>query len=245
MAVASQCTRLSARALKTCAAWYTLVMTIRLDDLSSSARVCSQRAGIVLLMSSVGCSLIGVEPDEIDLAMGSDTEAGASTNADSSFETGGTDTGPDDASGDGDGDPSDGDTGDGDGDPGGDGDGDPEADTPCEELGAVPLNLGPNDATIAAGPSVLMGSCGHPGPERVYSYTTDAAVDLELTLTADFDAALYAVVGSVCLPLVEDGCVNTPNALMVSLGVGETIYVIVDAATPDGGAGTLDVALAP
>ncbi len=197
-------------------------------------------------MSGVGCSLIGVEPDEIDLAEGSDTGAeatgGSEQGATESATEGDPDTddtiGPDDT---GDGDP-----GDGDGDTdNGDGDGDPRNETPCDELGAEVLSLGPNDVTVAPGASVLTGSCGHPGPEGVYAYTTDGAVNLELTLTADFDAALYGVVGSTCLPLVEDGCVNTPDALTVSLDVGETIYVIVDAATPDGGSGTLDVAVVP
>jgi hypothetical protein len=79
----------------------------------------------------------------------------------------------------------------------------------------------------------------------VYAYTSDAAVNLELTLTADFDAALYSTLGTDCLPLAEGGCVNTPDALTVSVGVGETIYVIVDAATADGGSGTLDIAIVP
>jgi hypothetical protein len=225
-------------------------MMIRLNYGSTSSWVCSRCAGVVLLMSGVGCSLIGVEPDEIDLADGSESEAtgdSGNTNADTTSQD---DESSEGDAGDGDGDAGDGDgdAGDGDGDPdssGGDGDGDPQDETPCEELGAVALNLGPNDVTITPGPSVLMGSCGHTGPESVYAYTTEADVNLELTLTADFDAALYGVVGSVCLPLVENGCVNTPDALTVALGAGETIYVIVDAATPDGGSGTLDVAVVP
>jgi hypothetical protein len=198
----------------------------------------------MLLMPVVGCSLIGVEPDEIDLAMGSESDGAAETGDQGATEgdpTTGPSTGPDDTTtGDGDGEP-----GDGDGEAGGDGDGDPSNQIPCEELGAVALSLGQNDVAIAAGPSMLMASCGHTGPEAIYSYTTDAAVNLELTLTADFDAALYSAAGGVCSPLVEGDCVNTPELLTVSVGVGETIYVIVDAATPDGGSGTLDVAIVP
>jgi hypothetical protein len=227
------------------AAWYTLVMNFRLNDGSASSWVCSLWAGIALLMSSVGCSLIGVEPDEIDLAMGSESE-GAGSTADSGFESnGGSDETGQESTGDGDGDSDPGDGDPGDGDPSGDGDGDPEGHTPCEDLGAVSLILGSNDVMIDAGSSLLMGSCGHGGPEGVYAYTSDAAVNLELTLTANFDAALYGALGTDCLPLVENGCVNTPDALTVSVGVGETIYVIVDSATPDGGSGTLDVAIVP
>jgi hypothetical protein len=198
----------------------------------------------MLLMPVVGCSLIGVEPDEIDLAMGSESEGAADTDEQGGTEgdpTTGPNTGPDDTTtGDGDGEP-----GDGDGEAGGDGDGDPSDQIPCDELGAIALSLGPNDVAIAAGPSMLMASCGHTGPEAIYSYTTDGAVNLELTLSADFDAALYFAAGGVCSPLVEGACVNTPEPLTVSLGVGETIHVIVDAATPDGGSGTLDVAIVP
>jgi hypothetical protein len=210
-------------------------MNFRLNDGSASSWVCSRLAGIALLLSSVGCSLIGVEPDEIDLAMGSESE-GAEATGDSGVES---NSGPDDTGQS----STEGDTGDAGGD--GDGDGDPEDQTPCEDLGALELNLGPNDVMVEPGPSVLMGSCGHGGPEGVYAYTSDAAVNLELTLTTDFDAALYAALGTDCLPLTEGGCVNTPDALTVSVGVGETIYVIVDSATPDGGSGTLDIAIVP
>ena len=201
------------------------------------------------MLSVVGCALLGVEPDEIDLANGSesedgaeDTGDGASTNADTyQGEEGDGDPGGDgdgDDAGDGDGD---GDTGDGDGD----GDGDGIDETSCDELGATPLQLGENDVLIAAGVSLLEGECGHAGPEHVFSYVSEDAADLEFTLTSNFDAALYAVDGAVCLPLVELMCVNTPESLIISVEAQQLIHVIVDSAAPDGGMGTLDVAIVP
>lgn len=193
--------------------------------------MCSLWAGVLLLLPVVGCSLIGVEPDEIDLAMGSESEDEGDTGALSGTD-GGIDTNAEEG-GDGDGD-----------DAGGDGDGDPADGTDCAELGAVPLQLGSNDVTIDPGESVLEGSCGHPGPEVIYSYVGEQAGSLELTLNG-FDAALYAVDGIMCLPLVELSCVNTPEVLTVAVEAGQLVHVVVDAAAPDGGSGTLDAALVP
>src|SRR5690606_8674503 len=95
--------------------------------LADSTRLSSSAClvfGLVFASSSLtACSLIGVEPDEIDFAAGSETaaEAGESGGAED-----GTTTAESTSSGDGDGDPTTGEPGDGDGDPGdGDGDGDP------------------------------------------------------------------------------------------------------------------------
>jgi hypothetical protein len=187
--------------------------------------VCSLWAGIVLLMPVVGCALLGVEPEEIDLAGASESE-GADEASEETGEQGATSGGTDTEDG------------------GGDGDGDSANETDCAELGALPLELGSNDVTIGPGESVVEGSCGHPGPEGFYSYVSDEAVNLELTLNG-FDAALYAVDGLVCLPLVESSCVNTPGALMVMVEPGQIVHVVVDAATADGGSGTLDVAIVP
>lgn len=212
-------------------------MNFRLNDQPRFPCVCSLWVGIVFLMPVVGCALIGVEPEEIDWAAGSESDEAGETGVLGETE-GGNDTSEDDG-GDGDGD---GETAGGDGD--GDGDGDTAGETDCAELGAVPLVLGSNDVTIEPGESVLEGSCGHPGPERIYSYVGEQAVDLELTLTG-FDAALYAVDGIMCLPLVELSCVNTPEVLTVAIEAGQLVHVVVDAATLDGGSGTLDVVVLP
>jgi hypothetical protein len=81
-------------------------------------------------MCTPGCTILGVEPDEIDLADETGTGLTASTNSeggdgDGDTTSNGTDSSAD--AGDGDGDPSTG-PGDGDGDPGGDGDGDGDGD---------------------------------------------------------------------------------------------------------------------
>jgi hypothetical protein len=208
-------------------------MIFRLNDGSRFPCLCSLWAGVVLLMPVVGCALIGVEPEEIDWAAASESEGTGETGELGETE-GGIDTNADD-------------TGDGDGDSaGGDGDGDGGSggETDCAELGAAPLEIGSNDVTIDPGASVLEGACGHPGPERIYSYVGDQAVNLELTLTG-FDAALEAVDGLMCLPLAESSCVNTPEVLTVAVEAGQLVHVIVDAATPEGGSGTLDVVVLP
>jgi hypothetical protein len=208
-------------------------MNFRLNEGSRFPGVCSLWAGVVVLMPVVGCALIGVEPEEIDWAAGSESDEAGETSQAGETE-GGIDTNADDGG-----------DGDGDGDSaGGDGDGDSADETDCAELGAVPLTLGSNDLTIDPGESVLEGSCGHPGPERIYSYVGDEAVNLELTLNG-FEAALYAVDGIMCLPLVELSCVNTPEVLTVAVEAGQLVHVVVDAALPDGGSGTLDVAIVP
>jgi hypothetical protein len=181
---------------------------------------------IVLLTPVVGCALIGVEPEEIDLAGASESEGVGEEASDETGEQGATEGGSDTE------------------DDGGDGDGDAADETGCAELGALPLELGSNDVMIDPGESLVEGSCGHPGPEGFYSYVGDEAVNLEFTLNG-FDAALYAVDGLVCLPLVESSCVNTPAVLMVTVEAGQIVHVVVDAATADGGSGTLDVAIMP
>jgi hypothetical protein len=187
--------------------------------------MCSRWAGVALLsLSVVGCALIGVEPDEIDLAMGSESEAGEGETGDGNSGEG-AEAGQDEAMG--------------------DGDGDPNAEVPCEELGATPLALGPNEVMIPAEASSLEGTCGHDGPERVYSFISEEAGNVQFTLTADFDAALYAVDDAICLPLVELSCVNTPESLTVAVEAQQLVHVVVDSAVPDGGTGTLDVALVP
>lgn len=225
--------------------------------------VCSRWAGVVLFsLPLVGCALLGVEPDEIDFAGASESEEGVEEGETANASTGeGTDTNQGDSedgdAGDGDGDPS----GDGDGDAGGDGDGDASTgndeagdgdgdgdgldETSCQELGATAVVLGTNDVTIAAVPSVLEGSCGHSGPEAIYSFVSEVAGNVEFALSADFDAALYAIDGLVCLPLVELECVNTPDLLTIAVEAGQTVHVVVDSAGPDGGSGTLEVAIVP
>lgn len=207
-------------------------MNFHLNAGSRFPCVCSLWVAIVVVLPVAGCALFGVEPDEIDLAMGTESEA-----VDETGEQGGSEGADTNAT----------DGGDGDGDSGtgsGDGDGDSSNETDCAELGASPIMLGANDVMIDPGVSVLEGSCGHPGPEQIFSYVADEAVNLGFTLTG-FDAALYAVDGPVCLPLVEASCVNTPEQLTVAVQPGQLVHVVVDAAAADGGSGTLDVVVLP
>ena len=202
--------------------------------------------GLVFASSSLtACSLIGVEPDEIDFAAGSETAETDSAGESGNGAEDGTTTAESTSSGDGDGDPTTGEPGDGDGDPGdGDGDGDPTDLLPCTELEPTALSLGPNPIAIPAGPSLVSGSCGHDGPEAVFSFTSEDDVNLELSLTG-FDAALYAVDGEICLPLAELACVNTPMGLSASVSAGQTVYFVVDAVDGNGGSGDLNLATVP
>lgn len=207
-------------------------MNFCLNDGSRLPCVCSLWAGVVLLMPVVGCSLIGVEPDEIDLAMGSESQDVGETSEQAATEDG-IDTNADDA-------------GDGDGDGGaGDGDGDADEATDCTPFEPTPLVAGPMDATIAAGPSQLESpDCGNPGPERIYTFSSDAIAVVQLTLTADYEAVFYRVDGPSCQP-VADSCIPAPDTPLFALDAGEVLYVALDAATADGGSGTLDVIIEP
>jgi hypothetical protein len=226
--------------------------------MSSRQNVLSARVTLVslLFLPLSACSLIGLEPDEIDVADGESgglTGQGATSGEDFGEETGAeagdgdgdnNDTGP----GDGDGDPGDGDgdgdTGDGDGDSDtgdgdGDGDGDPVA--PCAELGATPVVLGPNPVDLVD-PGTLESDCGHPGPEGVYSFAAPAAGGYEFALIdADFEGALYPLDGE-CAP-VNELCVASPEVLTLDLALGEVVLVVVDSSA--GGSGTLDIAALP
>lgn len=192
------------------------------------------------LLPSSACVLVGVEPDEIDLANGSET-GGA--------EYGGTDEGGSSATGDtgeGDGDGDPGTSGDGDGDQdSGDGDGDPVDSLPCADLEVLDLELGPNDVTIAPGASVIAASCGADGPEQVYRFEPNADTDVTVQFAlngSDFESAIYAIDGEVCVPPVELVCATELIEVPVLAGAG--VYVVVDSAV-DGGTATLDVSILP
>ena len=230
-------------------------MKLNLDQLGQGSGAARLGLGIVniALVGAIGCGLIGVEPDEIDVL---DAETGSEPDGDGDgdpneggLDTSGDTTGmatgdPSTGDGDGDGDPAT-TTGDGDGDPsesegGGDGDGDPNLDVPCDELEPIALTPGLNPVTIAAGDSVQDASCGAAGPEQLYSFSAEAGGEVSFSLiNADFDAALYSV--DSCFPLNELDCVVSPDTLSVELAPGETVYLYVDAVTAEGGSGELDV----
>jgi hypothetical protein len=209
-------------------------MNFRLNAGPRFPCVCSLWAGLALLMPGVGCALLGVEPDEIDVAMGSESEDDGETGV-LGGSAGGSDTGQAE------------DGGDGDGDNNGTGDGDGDADeaTDCTPFEPTPLVAGSVDATIPAGPSQLEApDCGNPGPERIYTFSSDAAAVVQITLTADYEAVFYRVDGPSCQP-APDSCISAPDIPLFALDAGEVLYVALDAATADGGSGTLDVVIGP
>jgi len=197
--------------------------------------------GALLLLGPSACLLTGIEPDEIDLAMG--TETGANTSG-----TGGADedaaddetegqTGDGDPAGDGDGDPT-GEPGDGDGEPG-DGDGDNELD--CPGLSTTELSEGANQVVIVDGVSVLSSTCGGAGPETVYQFTAPVEGDWQFAISrSEFTEVL--TLSSSCDPLEELVCSAAPAELQQFLSQGQIVFVVVDSEAGTGTA-TLDISL--
>lgn len=205
--------------------------------------------GVALLTTA--CTILGVEPDVIDVA--DETGTGASTDnggdgdgdgASGSESNTASDTGD---PGDGDGDPGDGDgddgetdptSGDGDGEPG-DGDGDAGAD--CAMYDPIALVEAANPIDIPNAMSQFEGDCGGPGPDAVFSFTATADATYQFTLASDaFEGALY-LVESNCNPLEEITCELEGQPIEYVMLVGEVVYIIVDSdAAP--GAATLTIA---
>lgn len=182
----------------------------------------------LLLLTLSGCSLLGVEPDEIDLADGTTSAMDSGAVTGMSAEAGG----------------------DGDGDPGGDagtegGNDDGEAETGmaesgCEALSAGELSEGDNAVTVADGPSLAAGSCGAPGPETIYTYVPSASATVSIALSeAEFEAVVWVSELS-CEPLDELGCAPAPEAVELAVSEGVAVYVVVDSLAGTG-AGTLSI----
>ena len=202
-----------------------------------------------------GCVLVGLEPDEIDIADesgdGADDSGGGSAEASGadSMNTGDGDPDTGDGDPDTDTDPdTDPDTGDGDGDTDGNtGDGDPNgteeggtgpAATPCDELLPEALDFGETMVVIADGGSELEASCGAAGPEQIFAFSVDVDTSVSFSLVnADFSGALY-LVDTICDPLDEVACAPVPGGpLVADLAAGVSYYLVVD--TDSGGNATV------
>jgi hypothetical protein len=218
-----------------------------------------------LILASLlsACTILGVEPDEIDVADETGTNNG-STNGEG-MDEGVSDTGEEDPStsgdgdgddgqdaGDGDGDEASGDgDGDGDGDGGGDGDGDGDgesdtgdgdgdAETLCATYDPIVLGVGENPVEIPD-VSSFEGSCGAPGPDEVFSFPAPSDGSYEFTLASDaFDGVLY-LVGENCVPLDEIACKVEGEAIEHDMAEGEVVFIIVDS---DADPGTATVTIA-
>ena len=225
-----------------------------------------KRLALVLAFMTSACTLIGVEPDEIDLITGEtgdeqggegetsgggeedDSATDSATGTDSDSGTDGTGDGDGDdpatSSGDGDGDPS---TGDGDGDPSGDGDGDPTGNPeplPCVDFVAGELVVGDNPIDVGDGVSYLNpgdDECALAGPDQIYSFQA-AAGSYGFTLSSDqFEGSPYLVDGDFCAPVFfsDYTCEGEDVQLSFELMADQTLYVIVDTDVP--GMGTLNI----
>jgi hypothetical protein len=185
----------------------------------------------VLALSLGGCLLVGIEPDEIDVA-GTDEQGVDETgeNDTQNGTTGQADTG------DGDGDEHDPTTDTGEGD----GDGDPGSDLPCADFDPEPVVDGPNPIEVPVGSNTFSGSCGGlEGPDAIFSYTATSQGLISFALEADFDAVFY-LVGETCWPLEEWLC--DPELVETLMTVDQTVYIVVDSQAADvGGTATLTI----
>jgi hypothetical protein len=216
----------------------------------------------LLLLFGSSCVLLGIEPDEIDVA---DGETGTGLTG-SEHGNDGEDDPAGDGDGDGDGDPTgDGDpgTGDGDGDETGDGDGDNESDTgngdgdgddsdsgtgdgDGDELncfGRSPAALveGENPVAVGDGDSQLGSTCGGDGPESVYQFTAPAEGNWQFVIESSDFTEVLVLLGS-CEPLQELTCSAAPAEVQQFLSAGQTVFVIVDSELGTGAA-TLDISM--
>ncbi|MCA9685441.1 MAG: hypothetical protein KC457_24900 [Myxococcales bacterium] len=196
---------------------------------------------LTLGLLTSACGLIGIEPDEIDVANETDEVAGdideTGDTANSSTDGGSTEgttlgdestddgtTGTSDTS-----DTSD-TTDSGTADVSTDSDTGSLAD--CIEYSSVVLVEGNNDVEIVDGPGMFSSECGSAGPEVVGSFTADKDGNYEFTLLpADFLASLYLVradAGCDPMALAPEGCEGPDTPLGAAMAAGETIYVFAD-----------------
>ncbi|NVB37965.1 hypothetical protein G6O69_08965 [Pseudenhygromyxa sp. WMMC2535] len=219
-------------------------------------------AGALLAAPLAGCALVGIEPDEIDIAdgdeetgvadeVGEDTEGDAGTTGGDGDATGGEDAADDDSTEDsGSSEGTDGGTEDGgteeETDDGEEDTGSEESDTgeesSCEAFDAIALGLDELvDFEIPAGSSAFESDCGAPGPELLYAFTAEEAGSYEAELSNLAEpVAFYLAVE--CDPLETAQCNLGDTALVFELAAGETAYFVVDAEQA-GAVGTVTVIL--
>jgi hypothetical protein len=186
-------------------------------------------AGLGLWVLGISaCGLIGIEPDDIDLATDESGtgEEGVST---SQAENGGDGDGDATEEGDTTG-PDTGETG-----PAGDGDGDTEFDPlSCNPFEPMELSVGPNDVEVVDGVSALTSECGGAGAESVYQFMAPSEGDWQFVIEESEFTEVLSLVGS-CVPVDELACSPAPAMIQQFLAQGEVVFVIVDS---DEGFGT-------
>lgn len=215
------------------------------------------------LAQSAGCVLVGIEPDEIDIAEDdTGTEGGATAGEDEIGGTGdtGADTGNDgttdvgtteggtDTTGDGDttGTSDTGTTGTDDAgtETGGD-TGTTGGEDPCNFGVDGNLVEGAMEVELLDVASAFESECGGTdGPELVYTFSSPEGGLLELSLASEsFGPVLYTITNSCDEPATNCSAEN-PAVVQIDLAPDELVYVVVDS---DGGTGlgTLTVTLTP
>ncbi len=198
----------------------------------------------VSVLPLLGCPLLSIEPDEIDVAddaASSDDEIGSdetSPDDEGTSEGEGNDTELDTDTA-GKLDMGDGSTGDGDGDPTtdtstDDGSETTGADVPtCEMPGIVSVGNNPVEVPDAA--SQVEGSCGGSLGEAIYEFQASAMGVYAISLTeAEFSAVLY-VVDDQCEPVPEQ-CASEPASLQLELAADQIVRLAVDSDADNGSA---------
>jgi hypothetical protein len=115
---------------------------------------------------------------------------------------------------------------------------------PCEEVAnAIPLSVGSNPVDTSMSGNDFVSECGDQsgsGPDQLLQFVAPAAGQFTFALTgADFDAWLLQS-NYYCYTVGEEACV--PNqSLDIDLVEGQTLYLILDGASNEGGTVSVDI----
>lgn len=202
-----------------------------------------------------GCVLVGIEPDEIDVA----DDEGDTGGGDDIGDTGGLDSADEGETGDagettGDGDTtgqadttgtdtsnstdtSDSDTGPssdtgtsetGMSDSGETGDTGSESDCESAALGEDPLTIDLNEISILEGSNLVEGDCGTGGPEFIGEFIAPDMGTYAFSVgPADFDGVIYFVDGA-CVQFEGESCAGPDASLLIDMQAGEAVLVAVE-----------------
>lgn len=188
-------------------------------------------ATTLALAGLLGCGLIGVEPDEIDVLEGTSDgtpnggdgdgdgdggtsmSTGVTTDPAGSSETNATEDSATDSAGESEGAES----------------------APCGDLDPTFLELGENAIAFPPGDSFYEGSCGGAGAEQLYVFESDFEAEMLFQLNGALaeDAVLYVV--DECEPLSELAC-GAPAIEGIAVQPGDSVYVFIDLLDADAGA---------
>lgn len=115
-------------------------------------------------------------------------------------------------------------------------------DQPCEDFGPSPVIVGANAVELFAGAGQLVGSCGGSGSGNIYAFTAELGGDYEFAvIDADFDSPVVSLFGYSCWDFDVLECGMPPEAVLTTVGEGETVHIIVDSTEQTDGSATLTI----